>query len=466
MNYFLAGGTLSITFIPLFSSYIADEDEEGGWRLFSNIATTMGGVLFVFVILLELLAPYAVPALNPGFDDPRQVELAIWMTRIVIPAQLAFYLGGLLQATLYVREIFWPSAVAPLVYNLCIILGGVLLDPWLGIGGFSVGVIVGAFLGPLGLPLWAARRNVEYSPVVEPTDEDFKTFVKLTLPLMVGVSLLTVDEWLLRYFGSNIEGAITWLNDARKLMLVIFAIIGQAAGQAALPYLSRLYSENKPEEMGEMLANSLQRVAFLATIGAAGLIVAAEPIVFLVFQRGAFTPADAHQTADLLMIFALGLVSWSVQSLAARGFYARKNTLTPMLIGTGVVAVALPLYFQLFDAYGVTGLAFGTTIGITLNASATVIVYRLQTGQLPAARILAGLARGLLFGSVCAAAAWGVERAALHYTSVNLNYTLDALGLGLAMGLGFFAAGGLLALIYRPPELRRVLDRVSDKLPG
>ena len=466
MNYFLAGGTLSITFIPLFSSYISKDDEEGGWKLFSNIATTMGSVLFAFVILLELLAPYFIPILNPGFDDPQQLEMAIWMTRIVIPAQLAFYLGGLIQATLFVREVFWPSAVAPLIYNVCIILGGVFLEPWFGIAGFSVGVLAGAFLGPLGLPLWAARRDIKYRPRVEPTNDDFKTFVALTIPLMIGVSLLTVDEWLLRYFGSHIEGAITWLNDARKLMLVIFAIIGQAAGQAALPYLTRLYHEGKTDEMGEMLARNLQRVGFLAAIGAAGLIVASEPLVYMVFRRGAFTAADAQQTSALVVFFALGLVSWTIQSLGVRGFYARKNTLTPMIIGTVVVVIALPVYAYLFDRFGAAGLATATSIGITLNAVGTITVYRIQTGELPALRILKGIARGILFGAVCGLAGWGVERAAHANLAVNLDNTFHALGLGVTMGIAFFAAGGLLALVYRPPELETVLEKVRARLPG
>ncbi|MFW5968050.1 MAG: lipid II flippase MurJ, partial [Persicimonas sp.] len=195
MNYFLAGGTLSITFIPLFSSYITRGDEEGAWRLFSTVATTMGVFLIAIFIVLEVFAPQLVPLVGPGFvDNPEQLDLAIVMTRIVIPAQLGFYLGGLIQATLFVREVFWPSAVAPLIYNLCIIAGGVLLDPFIGIKGFSVGVVVGALLGPFLLPLWAARKHVRFSFRFSPSDEDFKAFILLSLPLMIGVGLVTVDE--------------------------------------------------------------------------------------------------------------------------------------------------------------------------------------------------------------------------------------------------------------------------------
>jgi putative peptidoglycan lipid II flippase len=298
MAYFLTGGTLSITFIPMFSRYLAEGDEAGGWRLFSTVATTMGALMVLATVAFEAIAPFAVARLNPGFvDSPEQLQLAVEMTRIVIPAQLALFFGGLLNATNYSREVFWPAALAPLVYNLCIIAGGVVLDPWFGIRGFAIGVLIGAFLGPLGMPLIAARKHIKLEFRFAPSDPGFRKFILLTLPLILGVSLVTVDDWFLKYFGSmEADGAISWLTNSRKLMLVVFAVVGQAAGQAALPFLTRLYHEGKEDEMGAMLARSLQRVLFLAVIGAVGLAVAAEPIVFLIFQRGAFTVADAEMT--------------------------------------------------------------------------------------------------------------------------------------------------------------------------
>ncbi len=462
MNYFLAGGTLSITFIPLFTSYVARGDEVGGWRLFSTVATTMGAALVFFTIVAELAAPWVVPLLVPGFDDPEQLALAIEMTRIVIPAQLCFYFGGLLQATLFTRKVFWPAAIAPLVYNLCIILFGIALDPVLGIRGFSIGVVVGALLGPLAIPLWAARREVRFKLRFAPRDPGFVHFLLLTLPLMLGVGLVTVDEWLLRYFGSqHAAGAITWLNNSRKLMLVVFAVIGQAAGQAALPFLTELYHKGEEDEMGRMLATSVGRVVFLAVIGAASLAVAAESIVWVVFRRGAFTAADAATTATLLVMFSLGLASWASQTMAVRGFYARKDTLVPMLVATGSVILALPIYWVLDDALGVVGLALATSIGMTINAIATIVVYRLRTGTLPLRPIIAALVRGLLFAAAGAGAAWATKFGLQQAMDIHDVWT-HALVL-VAQGAAFLVALVLVGALYQPPELRVVTDNVARK---
>ena len=463
MNYFLAGGTLSVTFIPLFSAFVSRGDEAGGWRLFSVVATTMGAALLVFTVLLELAAPQIVPLLVPGFDDPKQLELAVLMTRIVIPAQLCFYFGGLLQATLFVREIFWPAAIAPLIYNLCIILFGVLLDPWLGISGFAIGVVVGALLGPLGIPLWAARREVKFAPRFAPRDAGFRQFILLTLPLMLGVGLVTVDEWLLRYFGSlHADGAITWLNNARKLMLVLFAVIGQAAGQAALPYLTRLFHEGREDEMAEMLSESIARVLFLAVIGSAALAVAAEPIVWVIFRRGEFAAADAVVTADLLICFAVGLGAWAAQTMAVRGFYARKDTLTPMVVATLVVLAALPFYALLDSAFGVVGLALATSVGMTFNAVATVLVYRLRTGALPLARIVGGLIRGSVIGALCAAAAHGAKLLLAPWIVAHDFWT--HLAVLVAQGSAFLVVLIVVSVVASPPELAFALDRLRRRL--
>lgn len=461
MNYFLAGGTLSITFIPLFSAHISKGDEAGGWRLFSTVATTMGAILLAVTVLLGILTPQLIPYLFPGFTPGPQLDLTVSMTRIVLPAQLAFYFGGLLSATLFVRETFWPSAISPLIYNLGIILGGVLLEPWFGIEGFAIGVLVGAALGPLGIPLWAARKDIKFRPRFAPNDPDFKKFVWVTIPLMLGVSLVTVDEWLLRYFGSmHGEGAISWLNNSRKLMMFGFAVIGQAAGQAALPFLTRLFHQGKHDEMGDMLARSLRRVAFLSMIASAGLIALGGPIVFTVFRRGAYSAADATMTAQLLVFFSIGLFAWAIQTMAVRGFYAKEDTWTPMIFGSVLTLLTLPIYWLLNEQFGLPGLAMATTIGMTLNALGTIVVYRARGGILPLKPIVAGSLRGLAFAVACGAPTFAaIWLLGGHFSPFWQPLVELALG-GTVFGLIAIA----ITLATRPEELEVVVGKILRKL--
>ena len=462
MNYFLTGGTLSITFIPLFSSYMSKQDEGGGWHLFSVIATVMGGALGVATVVGWVYADTIVPWIAPGFESQAQLDLTVKMTRIVLPAQLAFYWGGLIQATLFVREKFWPAAVSPLVYNVCIILGGVLLREHVGVAGFSVGVLVGAVLGPFGVPLWAARKEVKYRPTLQIGAPGFRRFILLTLPLMLGATLISADEWLLKQFGSSTQGAITWLNHSRKLMMVISGLIGQAVGQAALPYLSRLFDQGEEGQMGELISQGLQRIAFLSLIAAGGLMAVSKPLVFVLYQRGAFTPEDASKTALLLMVFCLGLTAWTMQSLAVRGFYARQDTKTPMITGVSVLGVMIPVYWGLNSVWGPTGLAVASVLGVSLNLAALVVVYRRKVGRLPVRNVLGGGGRGLgaalIALGVAWAVGWGLEG------ELDITSTWQGIGAIAAQGGAFGGVVGVYLVARKPEEFAPVWEKVARKL--
>ena len=449
LNYMLAGGALSIAFLPIFADFLATGREEEGWRVFSTVATTMTCVMVVLVLLAELLCPFVVPWLVPGFPPDRLAQ-TVRLTRIVMPAQLAFYLGGLLQATLYARERFLVPALSPLVYNLCIIAGGVLLSG-LGVEGFAWGVLVGAFLGPLLLPLLASWRSIRYRFRFSFVDPGVLCFVKLSIPLMLGFSLLSVDQWISRYFASGMVGSITHLDNARRLMLVPTAVLGQAAGMAALPFLARLHASGEREEMARVLGLALRGVLEVTMLAACWMAVAAAPVVMLVFGWGRNTVADVEQTALLLVAFAAGLPAWGIQGVAVRGFYARQDTFSPMLISSLCAACSLPLYWLLANRYGPLGLAMSTSIGMWLTAVATLLGLHLKGVHVHAPELLRTLLRGLVVAGLAGAVVW----AALGWLGGYLDWQrpLHALLLLVSSLLLF---GGLVLVCARPLGLAGV----------
>jgi putative peptidoglycan lipid II flippase len=406
MSYMLAGGALYITFLPMFSKYLHSNDEDAGWACFSVIATTMGTILAVLTIIIWLAVPWLLPPILPGFSEA-QIAQTVSLTRIVLPAQLFFYLGGLMGATVLARERFLEAALAPIVYNLLIITGGLALGPWLGIAGFSWGALAGAVLGPFGLMLYAAKkRGLHFTPRWSLSDPDLRRFVVLSLPVMVGFSLVSVDEWVARYFASSMEpGAISWIQNARRLMLVPVAVLGQAAGQATLPFLSRLHAEGKTEEAGNVLSDALRVVIFATLAASIWMAVTSDAIVGLFFERGAFTATDTIASASALVLFSVGIVAWAVQAMVTRGFYAIQDTWTPMLLSSIVSVLAVAVYWYLGQVMGFQGLALATSIGMGFTALVTVLALRGRMAlQLNALTLSFG--RSLLVTSLAGAAAW------------------------------------------------------------
>lgn len=419
LNYLLAGGSLSITFIPIFSRYLAEGKEREGFRSFSAIATVMGVGMVFFIVLGEFVAGRVIPLIAPGFP-PEQAAVAAHLTRIVLPAQLFFYIGGLLMAVQFARKQFLLPALAPLVYNAGIIAGGLLLGREYGMDGFAWGVLAGAFLGNFALQLYGARRSgLSFHPRLDFSDPGLKEFIRLSIPIMLGFSLVVVDEWTTRVFGSFLlAGAITWLNNARRLMQVPVGIFGQASGVASYPFLSSLAAEGKKEAMWDTLSLTLRWV-FLVSAGVAAItFVLSREAVLLVYQRGAFTIDDTMHTAAALSAFSLGIPFWCAQAIVSRGFFAMRDTWTPTLVGTGAWVVALPAYYFLQQSYGVFGLALASTAGIFLYAGVLYGILMRRTvgragaselkeyGKLTLAAAIAGTAGYFALGVASRFLAW------------------------------------------------------------
>ncbi len=410
LNYLLAGGYMAITFIPILSRHLAEDDEEAGWRSFGSIAVPVGAAMAVLVAIAMVAARPVIDAVVPGFDTD-QVERAARLTRIVLPAQFFFIVGSLFMAVQYAREQFVVPTLAPIIYNIGIIAGGLLLtfDGERSPEGFTWGVLAGSIVGNFALqaygawqvgwrPRWAGRF----------ADPALREYLGLAIPLMVGQSLVVLDELLGRTFGSLAEadGSISWLQYGRRTMLVPVAIVAQAAGVAAYPYLARLAAEGRIRELVANLGVALRYVVTLSVGAAAGLVALAIPVVRLLYERGDWTATDTVATAGTLVFFALGIPLWGAQQLYARAFYARRRMWTPVLVGTGATIVAVPIYWGLLGAMDIDGLALASTIALALYTAVLAFLWHRDTGWEELTRLRTTAARAVPLAAAGGLVAW------------------------------------------------------------
>ena len=392
--YFLAGGAIGVAFIPLYTRARTQRGAAEADRLLAVVLGTMSAVAAAVTLALWLSAEQLIPRLFSEFSAETQA-LAVRLTRIVLPAQLCFIAGGVIRGALMAHGRFVAQAIAPLLYNLGIIAGGLLLGPALGAEGFAWGALAGAVAGPL-LASWieAARLpELRLGLRFAPLDPDFRRYLWLALPVMLGLSLLTVDEWYDRYFGQFAgEGAVAALNYARRLLQLPVGVIGQALATAALPFLARLWSEGRREELDARLLETLRAGLALSVLAAAAYLVLAEPIVALLYEGGRFTAADTAEVAVLLRCFAFAVPAWILQQIAVRAFYAREDMWRPMLLGTAIALAALPGYAWAVRHHGATGLAAAGAVAMSVNALATLGLARLLHGA-PDLSALAARAR-------------------------------------------------------------------------
>jgi putative peptidoglycan lipid II flippase len=406
LNYIVAGGAASITFISIYTRFLAEKRGADAEKTFSIVVTVMTAVMVAGTILAEIFTPQFVRWFVKGFSAD-QIELCVHLTRILLPAQIFFYVGGVVSAVLLSHRLFLFPAFGPLIYNLFIILGGVLGGHHFGIAALAYGAVVGSFAGPfLASVIGAVRIGTGYRPSFDLTNPAFREWVRLSIPLMLGVSLVTADDWILRHYAAGGVGDISHLNFAKRLFAVPIAVLGQATGQASLPFFARLFNEKRREEFATTVNDSVYRVAAASFLATGWMMAAALPLIDLVYRRGRFLFSDTQTTAVYFFWFSLSLALWAAQGLYARAFYAAGNTLTPMVAVTVITAASLPVYSALFHKLGVVGLAFASDIGIGANLVALALLLHhrklvslaeLRWGELGKSALTAVVAGGISF---------------------------------------------------------------------
>ncbi len=464
LNYIVAGGAASITFISIYTRFLAEKRDADAEKTFSVVITVMSAVMIVGTIIGEIITPQFVRWMFHGFS-PAQVTLTVHLTRILLPAQIFFYVGGVVSAVLLSHRLFLYPAFGPLLYNVLIILGGVIGGRHFGIASLAYGALVGSFVGPfLASVIGAARIGTGYRPSFDVTNPAFREWVHLSIPLMLGVSLVTADDWILRHYASSGIGDIARLNYAKRLFGVPIAVLGQATGQASLPFFARLFNEKRLQEFAATVNDSVYRVAAASFLATGWMMAAAVPLIDLVYRRGRFTVSDTQTTAVYFFWFSLSLALWSAQGLYARAFYAAGDTLTPMVAVTIITAASLPVYSFLFHKCGVVGLAYASDIGIGANLLA--LAFLLHYRKLVSLRGLRWdeLGKSVLTAIIAGGISLEIARSATPFVSGHGSRIADVLQLALITVT--WAAATLLGLWLLRSSLPNDLRRRKTAYPG
>jgi putative peptidoglycan lipid II flippase len=421
LSYFLTGGAVAISLITILNRYRERGDEEGADRALSVILTTMFVVLIIGVLLAEVAAPWYVWFANAGFrTDPVRAHLCTALTRVILPGQLFFFIGSCLSARLQVRKIFLYQAAAPLIYNLGIILGAVFLHHRMGVYSLSVGVVAGVICGPFLLnAIGAFRTGLKYKVILGFRDPAFLEWFKLTLPLMIGVSLVMFDGYFLYYFASKSTGGITLIGNAKDLFNAPFNVIGPAAGAASLPFFASLFQQKRAFDFSASVSRSVSRLFAVGMLVSAWMIALA-PWLMDLFRSGKFNHADVLSVTHLFQVLSITLAIWAVQGIYARAFYAASDTRTPAITGTIITLLSVPLYWALFKFHGLTGLAIASDIGIFIQTA--TLAYLLHRKRLVSLSHLeyAEIARSFAAALLAFAAGYSVAHALVH-TFPNLH---------------------------------------------
>ncbi|HBF32999.1 TPA: murein biosynthesis integral membrane protein MurJ [Candidatus Sumerlaeota bacterium] len=462
--FLLAGGVFSAAFIPVFSKYMTEGKEDDAWEVFSTVTTFLTLTVAVLVVLGEIFADKLIPLLvAPGFTAEKLQQTA-HLTRIILPGQISFFLGGVFIAVLNVRGEFLTLALGPNIYNLAIIAGGFLLRRWIGIEGLCWGVLVGAVVGNFLLPVYSLRKSgARYRFSLNLRHPGVRQVGALALPVLLGLSLPQAFAIINTWFASSLQdGVVTALERANKIMQAPLGIVGQAISVAIFPTLAALAARGDQEGLRKTFSRGLKTLWFLTIPIACIMIPLAHDIVAILLQYGKFTGANTDLTAEILVCFSIGLFAFSSQALLNRAFYAVRDTITPVLIGTGSTILFIALNFALRGPFQHRGIALAGSLAAMVHAAWMLFVLRRRTG-IYVEGLVPALIKTLVAAFVGGVAAWIARALAQDNLPVSATWSIALTGLiagGLA-GAGVYIAA---AKALKCEELNEAWTLVQRRL--
>lgn len=471
LNHLVSTGFLSIIFIPIFTGYLVKQEEDKAWRFFANILNTLGLFIAAMIVPAWIWMREAILLFTTADPSPEVLDMAVRFGRIILPGQLAFFAGSFLVAVQYTRKQFLIPSLTGVIYNVAIVAGG-----WLGrehgIVGFAWGVPIGAFIGFFLLQIiGAARSGIRWKPVLQFNDPDVRRYIRMMLPLMLGVGAMFALEFVIRSFGSTFgTHGISALNYSYRVMYTLVAVFGFSVGVASYPDMARLAKEGKQTELNQRVASSLDRMFAILIPAIAAVWLVAFPAVRLLFERGAFSREATELVSSLLRWYLPAAIGLCMQAVLVRSFYAQERMWTPTLINSLLFLVSLPLYGLGADMLGIRSVPMIGAV-TSLIQVATLVWFWQRLNGLEGIRQHAGnIIRSLLVLALCAIALAQIEPMWSPWMRAlpTMNLLVIAVGaaafcmlvvLGLQIAFGSTSAREL--VVERVAKIRKKLGKAS-----
>ena len=374
-NFFrrvLAEGAYSAALIPTFSGVIIDSKDDGEAADF--VENTMSLLLFVTIILTIIFyfgMPYIIQVLAPGFSSNKEAfNLAVHFGKIIFPYLIFISLVAHFTSIINVHGKFAAGAFAPAILNISFILSLFFLTPQLSSAGhaLSYGVLIGGlfqfiFMYQALLKFYRPRIRIPH------LNEKLKKFFRLFFPGVIGSGVIQLNIIIGTIIASFLPvGAISHIYYADRLNQLPLAIFGIAIGVVLLPSLSRAIKNNEKEKIDISQNSSIEFSLLISLPSALGLYVLSNPIIHILFERGAFVAEDTLYTAQVLSLFSLGLPAYILIKVLIVCFFAREDTKTPFYISVVSISINIVLSFLLISSMREMGIAFATSISAWANA--------------------------------------------------------------------------------------------------
>jgi len=466
----IAGGALSSAFIPVFSGFIAKGQEEDGWEVASVVVNVILVLLAVGISLGFLFTPQLIRLLVPGFE-PQTMALTVFLTRVMFAQVVFMSLSGITQGILNTYKHFTTPAIGSVLYNLGIILVGVIFGriiegywPGYGIAAFSIGVVVGSAANFLIQVPALLRIGLRYRFSFNILHPGVIKLAKLTLPILIGLSASQFNLFVNQNLASTLPGGLlAALRTGQRLMQLPVGVFAIAIAVAIFPTLTAQAARSQMGEFKRTSSLGVRSVIFITLPAAVGLAVLGVPLLRFMFELpgGLFTHESTLATSYALTYYCIGLFSYSAIHVLSRVFYALEDTMMPVLAAAVGIIANIVLSILLIRPMAQGGLALAYSLAGIINLIALLWLLRRKIGLLGGRLMLLSFAQTLLASAVMGVAVYFTARWSAIFLGLASKW-LQLLQISLAAAVGIIVFS-LIALAFRMEEAQLVAEILMKK---
>ncbi len=454
-----AEGAFNAAFVPLFAKAHEGEGDEAARRFAEEALAVMTTVLLVVVLLALLAMPWLVRGLAPGFEvEGERYGLAVELSRITFPYLMFISLAALFSGILNAIGRFAHAAFAPIILNLVLITTLLLasLHPLTPAHSLAWGVFVAGILQLAWVAMAAKRNGMGLRLRLPRLTPRLKRLFKLMLPGAIGSGVYQINLVIDTLFASTLPvGAVSYLFYADRLNQLPLGIIGIAIGTVILPLLARQLRGGQDNAANHTQNRAIEMGLLLTLPAAAALIVLAEPIIRVLFERGAFGPEATAATAAALLAFSLGLPAYVLIKVLVPAFFAREDTATPVKVAAVCLVANVGLILLLIGPLAHVGIALATALANALNVTFLALILHRRGYLRMDEKLKRTLPRIMLATVVMALTLFALDRL-LQGLPAMLN-----LALTIGIGGAVYATAALATGAADAADLKRQLSRRS-----
>ena len=454
------GAAISTSLIPIYSK-VSQKDGENKANEFINNLINIVIILSIGIVILGLVfTEPLVKAFAIGFEGEK-LDITIKFTRIILWAVLFIGLNNILKAFLQLKDNFKVPELMGIPYNL-IIIASIIISMKTN----TYVLIIGSLLALMSQALFqlpsAYKKGFRYSPRVDLKDENVRHLIVLVLPVLIGVGVeqvnTLIDGTLASTFG---DGVVSAFNYANRLYGFVSAIFVTSILSVVYPLMSKsLASDNKDGFKASLKKTINSIVIFLIPISV-GTMVLAYPIVEVLFQRGKFTPEDTIVTGNILIVYIIGIIAWSLRNFMSRAFYSLHDTKTPMVNGLISIGFNIVLNLILSKYMGYIGLAIASTIAAYIGLTIFYFTLRKKVGAFGGKSIFITCAKSIIASIIMGIVTKFAYSKLAYVLGVSLFGKITSLGASIFIGVLVY---GVLVIVLKVEEIKYFMDMAKSKL--